>query len=434
MSGPSAATRRARGLQVVATGRPASFALTAPAYAFAIVGWVSAMSVLAGSADELSSGAIYEQGPVLVAHLVGLVVFPFAVVAAVWQLLPMMLRNEPPTQRARPLALVLLAAGIPLAVSVAVGSDRLAAVCAALLALGLVLLVVEVASLIRGVPPGRLLVVSRVAVALALANAVIAFGLGGIAFADDNSKPLGIPYERFLLIHLSFALVGWLTVLIAAVGRTLVPMLGLARTANRRSFPVAESCIVSGLWLYAVGLASGVGAAAASGIVIMAAGLLPVAILFLRVAGQGKIGVREGPVAHVAVGLVLAAQAAVLGIAGSLDWIDARRAAIAAVVLFGLGWAAGVIIGHLGKLVSLSGWGSWPPGPRPKQEALYPRRVWQLEVVAFGVGVELVAAGVLRETRVLILAGGLTLVGAGLLAAFGVGLTLQRVAVGRRHS
>ena len=41
-----------------------------------------------------------------------------------------------------------------------------------------------------------------------------------------------MPYERLLLVHVTLALVGWLTVLIAAVGRTLVPMLGLAASGR----------------------------------------------------------------------------------------------------------------------------------------------------------------------------------------------------------
>jgi hypothetical protein len=57
-----------------------------------------------------------------------------------------------------------------------------------------------------------------------------------------------------------------------------------------------------------------------------------------------------------------------------------------------------VIVGHLGKLTSLSGWGSWPPGPRPRQEALYPRAGWQAEVAVFAAGVETLALGIVLES------------------------------------
>jgi hypothetical protein len=426
---------RARGLRrlpVAATGQPAPFAVTAPAYCVAVLGWVAATVALTASADELARSAVTEGQPVLAAHLVGLVLFPFAVSAAAWQLLPVMLRNDPPTARARPLTLVLLAAGVPLAAMIAAERSTAEALLAAAVALGIVLLLAEIATLVRGAPAGRLLVVSRPAVALAGLHAATAFALGVVVAVESGPEPLGIPYGRFLLVHLSIALVGWLTILIAAVGRTLVPMLGLAPAAEPRTLPLAEGALAAGLWTYVFGLALEVDALTAAGIVVMVAGLAPVARRFTHVARSGRIGVREGPVAHVAVGLVLLLEAAALGVAGALGAIDGRRAAIAAVLLLGLGWAAGVILGHLGKLVSLSGWGSWPPGPRPSQQALYPRRIWQVEVALLAIGVQLAAVGALVQSTGVTRAGGWTLVVAAVLAALGVGETLRRVATLRR--
>jgi hypothetical protein len=423
-----------RPLPVAATGQPASFAVTAPAYAIAVLGWIGAATALTASADELARGAVSEWQPVLAAHLVGLVLFPFAVAAAAWQLLPVMLRNDPPTARARPYALALLAAGVPLAAVIAAERGRAEILLAAVLAAGIVLLLSEVASLVRRAPEGRLLVVSRPAVLLAGMHAAIAFVLGVVASVGSGPERLGIPYERFLLVHLSIALVGWLTILIAAVGRTLVPMLGLAPAAGPRKLPLPELALAIGLWTYVAGLALEVGVLAAGGIVVMVAGLTPVARRFAIVGRAGKIGVREGPVAHVAVGLVLLVEASALGVLGALGVIDGRRAAISAVLLLGLGWAAGVILGHLGKLVSLSGWGSWPPGPRPSQRALYPRRAWQAEVVLFAVGVQLAAAGTLAQSTGTARAGGSVLIAAAAVAALGVGETLRRVATQRRSA
>jgi hypothetical protein len=133
-------------------------------------------------------------------------------------------------------------------------------------------------------------------------------------------------------------------------------------------------------------------------------------------------------VAHVAAGLILLLEAAVLGLGASTGLIAGRRAAIAAVVLLGLGWAAGVVLGHLGKLVSLSGWGSWPPGPRPKQADLYPRRVWQVEAVLFAVGVQALAVGIVLESEAVARAGALALVAAAAAALVGAATTVRRVA------
>ena len=76
-------------------------------------------------------------------------------------------------------------------------------------------------------------------------------------------------------------------------------------------------------------------------------------------------------------------------------------------------------LGHLGKLLSLSLWVWWPPGPRPKQEALYPRRIWLAEAAVFAAGVELVALSPLAQTVPLAYAGGAMLVAAASLACVG---------------
>lgn len=422
-----------RSLPMAATGQPAPFRLGAPAYLVALGGWLAATLLLATSAPELTATFVAYDRLVAAAHAIGVVFFPFAVAAAVWQLLPVMLRNDPPRPGLRWLALAFLLAGVPLAVALATGRERLAWIAAALLAGGMILVLAEVASLVRGAPTGRLLVVSRPAVGLAMLNAVAAFALGAVALADGGPEPLGIPYERFLVVHLALALVGWLTVMIMAVGRTLVPMLALAAAAPPRKAPVPELVLVAGLWTFAAGIGSSTDVLAAAGVLVIAAGVAPFARLAARSA-TAKIGAREGPAAHVAVGLVLLAQAGLLVLAALAGAIDARRAAVAAVVLAGLGWAVGVIVGHLGKLISLSGWGSWPPGPRPKQGALYPRRGWQVEVVVFAVGVELLALGVLATSEGTTRAGALLLAASAVVALACSVETVRRTVRGRRAS
>ncbi len=428
---PTTAVRTLRELPLAGVGRPVPFRLGAPAYLAALGGWLAAAGLLLAAAPELARTSIAGGAAVGAAHAIGLVFFPFAVVAAVWQLLPVMLRNDPPRPGLRPLVFGLLAAGVPLAVVVATDRDRLGAVAAALLAAGLLLLLLEVTSLIRGAPRGRTLVVSRAAVALAGAHAAAAFALGTVMLADGGSEPLGVPYERLLLVHLALALVGWLTVLIAAVGRTLVPMFGLAAAAPRRTVPLAELTLAAGLWLLVAGVVVPTDSLLAAGTVLMLAGLAAPARVFLRVARSGRIGVREGPVGHVALGLVFLAQAAAFSLAAAAGVVDDRRAAVTAVLLLGIGWAVGVIVGHLGKLISLSGWGSWPPGPRPKQAELYPRRGWQLETALFGLGVETLALAVVAGSGPAARAGAALLALAAATALGCAAETVRRVVRGR---
>lgn len=418
---------------MASTGHPAPFELGAPAYVIALGGWVAATVLLFAAADELVGLATSSEETLGAAHALGLVFFPFAVAAAVWQLLPVMLRNDPPAPRLRWLVLVLLLAGIPLAVAVATGNDRLGAVSAVLLGAGFALLVLELVLLIRRAPTGRLIVVSRPAVALAMLNAAAAFALGAIAFADGGPEPLGVPWDRLLLVHLSLAVVGWLTVMILAVGRTLIPQLAAAAAERPRGAPWPELALAGGLWTFAIGIAGSVGALVALGVAVMAAALVVPARVFLRAALTGTIGYREGPAAHAAVGLAFLAQAGVVALAALAGVGTGRRAALACVLMVGVGWATGVILGHLGKLVSLAGWGAWPPGPRPKQSDLYPRTGWRGEVVLFAVGTEVLALGVLANSLAMARAGAVLLVASSTIAlACGVE-TVRRVVVGRRR-
>ena len=155
---------------------------------------------------------------------------------------------------------------------------------------------------------------------------------------------------------------------------------------------------MAGLWTLAVGVAGSVDVLVGLGIVVMAARWSCPARVFLRAAVTGTIGYPRGPGrARRRRPRVPRAGDSRRAWPPSSESAPGRRAAVVCVLLVGIGWATGVILGHLGKLVSLSGWGAWPPGPRPKQADLYPRRGWQVEVVLFAVGVELLALGVLAE-------------------------------------
>ena len=104
---------------MASTGHPAPFELGAPAYLLALGGWLATTLLLLASADELVRLATSSEVTLASAHALGLVFFPFAVAAAVWQLLPVMLRNDPPEPRLRWVTFALLFAGIPLAAAIA---------------------------------------------------------------------------------------------------------------------------------------------------------------------------------------------------------------------------------------------------------------------------------------------------------------------------
>ena len=116
------------------------------------------------------------------------------------------------------------------------------------------------------------------------------------------------------------------------------------------------------------------------------------ASIVVRVA-RTRRGPFEAPLAHLLVGGFFLAQAAGIGLAVAAG-ADGTRLVSGYVVLLLVGWAGGVVVGHVGKLLSLSLWVWWPPGPRPKQAQLYPRRLGLVEAGVFALGVEAFAIGV----------------------------------------
>jgi hypothetical protein len=202
-------------------------------------------------------------------------------------------------------------------------------------------------------------------------------------------------------------------------------MLALAPAARSRTLPVEELLLALGLWLLVAGLAADVTplAYAGAGLVIVALGRF--AALMARVGRTRRIE-PEGPLLHFLAGACFLAQAAVLGLL-LLAGVGPQQRGVAAYVLFLLlGWAAGVTLGHLPKLLSLSIWVWWPPGPRPKQEALYPRRLAQVEAATFAAGVELAAIGVYAGSTTAARAGAALLGAAALLVAATTAVVWQR--------
>jgi hypothetical protein len=136
-------------------------------------------------------------------------------------------------------------------------------------------------------------------------------------------------------------------------------------------------------------------------------------------------GPLEAPLAHLLVGGFFLAQAAVFGLAAAAG-ADSTRTVSGYVVLLLVGWAGGVVLGHLGKLLSLSLWVWWPPGPRPKQAELYPRRLGLGEAGAFALGVESLALGIFIGSPALARTGAVILCASAVLTAVGAVITWQR--------
>jgi hypothetical protein len=406
-------------------GRPAPLALVAAYFGAALVCWLAGAVTLVVAAPDLAAAGLGAPEVLLAVHFVALGFLPLAVTGAALHVLPTMLRNSVSRRRGWT-ALPLLCFGPLLAVGIAHDADPLIWPAAIAEALGFLIVAWELVALAARAPRGRLLLTSRAGVVLSTVHAAAALAFGAGIAAREWRPLLGIPHERAVAIHLHLAVLGWLTLLIVAVGRTLGPMLALAPAAGRRRLPAEELVLTAGTWLLAIGLAIGDQPLELTGAVLCLAAVASFAALMSRVARQNRLDGLEAPLTHLIAGLLFLAQAAVLGL-GMLTWLAATpRRLTAYVVALLLGWAGGVTLGHLGKLLSLSAWAWWPPGPRPKQAAFYPRRVWLGEAVLFAVGVEATLAGALAGAATVVRLGAAVLVCSAATASIGLLDTLRK--------
>ena len=400
-----------------AVGGPIALRLLTAYFAVALAGLLAACVALVAAAPDLAAGSLLAPRVVLATHLVALGFLPFAVTAASFHLLPVLLRNDAAHPRLLVAALPLLCGGFLLAPGVAFDRDALAWVGAALVAVGLAFVLEELLGLVVRAPRNRALVASRVGVALVALHVSAALVLGGLML----DRGVG----RWPLVHLHLAILGWLALLIVSVGRTLGPMLALAPSEPTRRVPVLELVLTGGLWLLLAGLADGRRWAAAAGGAVALLSLAAFGRTMLRVARERRLPL-EAPLAHLLAGVLFLAQAAVLGFLLLAGTVSLMRGLTAYVVLLLLGFGAGVTLGHLGKLFSLSLWVWWPPGPRPKQTHLYPRRLWLGEAAAFSLGVELIAVGSFAPSVACVRVGAVLCVVAAAAAGAGSAVTWTR--------
>lgn len=422
-SGPLPALRRLPLQRGRAVGGPVSQRLLAAYFSVALLAWIAATAAAVVAAPDLAAGRPLADAPVLAVHLLALGALPFAVSGASFHLLPVMLRNDLPSQRALWLALALLTGGFLVASGIAPGHRPLVWVGATMVTGGLAIVLTEILVLVIRAPAGRTLVASRLGVSLACLHVVAALTLGALIFAHDGPFG-GVSYERWLLIHLHVSLLGWIALLVVTVGRNLAPMLAQAPAPSARRLPVEEAGLVLGLWLLVAGLALDervlvlVGAAS----VVLALGRF--AALLVRVA-RSRRGPLEAPLAHLVVGAVFLLQATGTGLAAAAG-VGGERFVGGYLVFLLVGWAGGIVVGHVGKLLSLSLWVWWPPGPRPKQSDLYPRRLALAETFVFAAGTEALALGVFAGSAEVARTGAAVLLASALLTAAAAAVTWQR--------
>lgn len=406
-----------------AVGGAVTLPLLTAYFGAALAAWIAAGVAAVVAAPQLAAGHPLAAAPVLAVHLVALGALPPAVSGASFHLLPVMLRNDLPSQRLLWVALVLLCGGPVVAAGIASGAAAAVWIGAAAVTCGLAIVLGEILTLVVRAPGGRTLIASRAGVALACGHVVAALCLGAVIFSEDRPFA-GLGYGRWLLIHLHVALIGWVALLIVTVGRNLVPMLALAPAAPARRRPVDELALVLALWLLLAGIGTQQRALTLAGAAGVVLALGRFAALLARVARSRRQAL-EAPLAHLLAGALFLAQAAGLGLAVAAG-ADRTRLVCAYVTFLLAGWAGGVVLGHVPKLLSLSVWVWWPPGPRPKQAELYHRRLGIVESAVFAAGVEALGIAIAVGSGALARTGAVVFLGSTLLTAAGAAASRRR--------
>ena len=414
---------RPRALKIAGVGTPAPYALVAAYLVASLIGLLLATLATAAAAGDVARGAFASPDVLLAVHLFALAFLPLAVGGAALHVLPLVLRGTASNRRAW-IAFALLVPSPLLAVGVARHHELLAWTAGLAVTAGLALVLGEAVRLVVVAPRGRIVVVSRFGVVASATHAALGFLLGTLLFSIRWRPWAGIPHDRLIAIHLHLTLIGAVTLLILTVGRTLVPMLAVAPTAPKRRFPVEEITLTAGLWMSIGGFALGQRWAVALGgaVVVVAVGRF--LVLIVRTLRSRRVAAIEGPLLHALTGIVFLVQATVLGVVLLSRPGDGRVATAYALTIV-VGWGVGVTVGHVGKLLSLSAWVWWPPGPRPKQAAHYNRGTWAAEAVAFFVGVELLVDAAMSGSTVVAHLGGGALVLAAVLALTGAAQTMS---------
>lgn len=401
-----------------AVGGPIALKLLGAYVGVALAGLLAAAIAALFAAADVAARQPLAPLPLLAVHFLALGFLPFAVTGASFHLLPVMLRNDVAHPRRLQAGFALLLGGFLTAPGIAYAEPNVLWPGAALVVAGLALVLSELLGLVFHAPGDRTLIVSRVGVTLSSLGVVASLVLGGAAFSPGVDG-------RTILVHLHLAVLGWLTILIVTVGRALGPMLALAPSAPRRRFPLTEGALGVGVALVTFGLAVASNTVALAGGAVVLGTLVAFGRIVVGAARTRRIPL-EAPLAHLLTGVAFLLQAAILGGLMLTGVVSTGRGLVAYVILLLFGWAGGVTLGHLGKLLSLSVWVWWPPGPRPKQGALYPRTAWLVEAASFAVGVEVLAAGSIAGSIALARTGGVLLVVSAGFATIGATLTWTR--------
>jgi hypothetical protein len=348
-------------------------------------------------APELAAGAYPSPHVAAVTHLLTLGWITMTIFGALYQLLPVALGAPVRSTRAGHVSFWSFAPGVALfAAGVAIGSTVLRHAGIALVALGVILAVGNIAATL---PRARTRDATWAAIALAITFLSSTLALGAILLHNLQTGFIAAARGRVLAAHLHVAVIGWALMMIVGVSHRLLPMFLLAHGADTRWTRPSLAMLAAGVPVLATGIITQLVALSWTGIALIELGVacfIRQLFAFYRVRVKRRLDVgmlfTATALGFLAISAVLGPIAFAAGAGhGRLDTAYVTVGLLGGIVLF--------IVGFFYKIVPLLAWTARYRSRMGKERVptvaeTFSARVAHVQLVAMALAIALLGSGI----------------------------------------
>lgn len=411
-----------RGARRITPADPPALRLPGQHFVAALLFLAAGAVGLVWIAPELAAGLYLSPHVAAVTHCFTLGWLTTTIFGALYQLLPVALRVPIHSERWGHVSFWSYVPGVAaFATGIATGAPLLRYIGIALIAFGILCIVVNVGRSLRTAPKRDVI---WAAVAIALAFLTSTLGLGLVLLHSLHTGFLGSARVRVLTVHLHVAMIGWVLIMIVGLSYRLLPMFLLAHLTSTRWTRNAIALLAAGVLLLTTGLLCGLaapyGAAAATlawvGVALIEGGVLCYLEQVRRVYMARMRPRLDAGLRHVAVSLSFLCVSAMLGPLVLFEGSGHRGLDIAYVTLALIGSLVLFAIGQFYKIVPFLIWISRFRNEMGRKQVptvaeLYSARVAHVGLVALSLAVVALAAGAALGSSLVVRGGALSFAG-----------------------
>lgn len=407
----------------------------------AAIAQVAGAAGLVISAGDLARGIFFGPMQLGVAHLYGLGFMTVAIIGALLQLVPVLLRRAlcGPAM-AWVIGLGIMLGGWMLAGGLWADSGWAAAAGGSLLVVAGATFLTYLAAAVVGARRAGTLGTSGAGIACAGAWFALVLLLGAL-MATNRIHPIpGVDRLRLIEVHAIVAIVGWIGGSIVALTLRLAPMFALSHGYRRG--PGTAALVLWNVATLVAAIGVGIGSAplaALGAVILLGACVLAGVFVFGIVRHRHRTRRGGAPLGHLATGFGATAAAAVALVAAFAGAYPVADVAIPAVVAVLVGLGAGVTSGNLFKVLPMLVWtGRYAhlaaSGNAPRLSEMYPATVARGEEVLFAVGLAVLLVGITAGSASVAQTGAVLLLGAAVLVLAAAAVIIARPSIRARPS